>query len=121
MPAANPVRGEVWQVALDPAIGSEIQKTRPCAVLSSDHYGRLPVKLVVPLTEYKPHFQSILWLVRIEPSAENGLSKASAADCLQVRACSTLRFQGRLGRTSEEDISRIAAAVAILVEAPRGR
>ncbi len=27
-------RGEVWLVALDPPVGSEIQKTRPCVVMS---------------------------------------------------------------------------------------
>jgi len=29
-----PVRGEIWLAALDPTIGSEIQKTRPCVVVS---------------------------------------------------------------------------------------
>ena len=28
------VRGEVWLAALDPTIGSEIQKTRPCVIIS---------------------------------------------------------------------------------------
>ena len=29
-------RGEIWLVALDPTVGSEIQKTRPCLVVSPD-------------------------------------------------------------------------------------
>jgi mRNA-degrading endonuclease toxin of MazEF toxin-antitoxin module len=29
-----PERGEIWWVALDPALGSEIRKTRPCIVMS---------------------------------------------------------------------------------------
>lgn len=28
------VRGEIWLAALDPTIGSEIQKTRPCVIIS---------------------------------------------------------------------------------------
>ena len=28
------VRGEVWLVNLDPTVGSEIQKTRPCVIVS---------------------------------------------------------------------------------------
>ena len=28
------VRGDVWLAALDPTIGSEIQKTRPCLIVS---------------------------------------------------------------------------------------
>lgn len=48
---SRPARGEVWLVNLDPTVGSEIQKTRPCVVVSppeiNDH---LPVTLVAPLT-----------------------------------------------------------------------
>ncbi|MGA2073883.1 MAG: type II toxin-antitoxin system PemK/MazF family toxin, partial [Terriglobia bacterium] len=31
-PGAAPKRGEVWWVRLDPSLGSEIRKTRPCLV-----------------------------------------------------------------------------------------
>lgn len=48
---SRPARGEVWLVNLGPTVGSEIQKTRPCVVVSppevNDH---LPVTLVAPLT-----------------------------------------------------------------------
>jgi mRNA interferase MazF len=44
-------RGEVWLVALDPTVGSEIQKTRPCVVVSpgelNDH---LRTVIVAPMT-----------------------------------------------------------------------
>lgn len=47
----RPARGEIWLVALDPTVGSEIQKTRPCVIVSppeiNDH---LRVFLVAPLT-----------------------------------------------------------------------
>jgi mRNA interferase MazF len=47
---ARPARGEVWLIDLDPTIGSEIQKTRPCVVISppelNDH---LPTMIVAPL------------------------------------------------------------------------
>ena len=35
-PGATPRRGEVWWVRLDPTLGSEIEKTRPCLVLTTD-------------------------------------------------------------------------------------
>jgi mRNA interferase MazF len=35
-PSAKILRGEVWWVALDPAFGSEIAKTRPCVVVTHD-------------------------------------------------------------------------------------
>ena len=44
-------RGEVWLVPLDPTVGSEIQKTRPCLIVSPDELNRLlPTLIVAPLT-----------------------------------------------------------------------
>jgi mRNA interferase MazF len=44
-------RGDVWLVALDPTIGSEIQKTRPCIVVSPDELNRILRRVIVaPLT-----------------------------------------------------------------------
>lgn len=44
-------RGEIWLVNLDPTVGSEIQKTRPCVVVSppelNDH---LRTVIVAPMT-----------------------------------------------------------------------
>ncbi|EEA04122.1 transcriptional modulator of MazE/toxin, MazF [Burkholderia sp. H160] len=45
------VRGEVWLVALDPTMGSEIQKTRPCVVVSPpEMHDHLRTVLVAPMT-----------------------------------------------------------------------
>jgi mRNA interferase MazF len=45
------VRGEVWLAALDPTVGREIRKTRPCVVVSPDSMNRfLATVTAVPLT-----------------------------------------------------------------------
>ncbi|HKR38589.1 type II toxin-antitoxin system PemK/MazF family toxin [Paraburkholderia sp. CNPSo 3272] len=45
------VRGDVWLVALDPTMGSEIQKTRPCVVVSPpEMHDHLRTVLVAPMT-----------------------------------------------------------------------
>jgi mRNA interferase MazF len=45
------VRGEVWLVALDPTMGSEIQKTRPCVVVSPpEMHDHLRTVIVAPMT-----------------------------------------------------------------------
>jgi mRNA interferase MazF len=45
------VRGEVWLVALDPTLGSEIQKTRPCVVVSPPElHDHLRTVVVAPMT-----------------------------------------------------------------------
>jgi mRNA interferase MazF len=44
-------RGEIWLAALDPTVGSEIQKTRPCLIVSPDELNaRLRTLTVTPLT-----------------------------------------------------------------------
>ena len=44
-------RGDVWLVALDPTQGREIQKTRPCVVVSPDEMNpHLNTVLIAPMT-----------------------------------------------------------------------
>jgi mRNA interferase MazF len=80
-----PKRGEIWLIGFDQTVGSEINKTRPAAVVSSDAMGVLPVKLVVPLTGWHDSFGGTAWHVRIEPDALNHLDKVVSADTLQLR------------------------------------
>ena len=44
-------RGEIWLVNLDPTVGSEIQKTRPCVVISPpEMHDYLRTAMVAPMT-----------------------------------------------------------------------
>ncbi|MCW0000195.1 type II toxin-antitoxin system PemK/MazF family toxin [Pararhizobium sp. YC-54] len=44
-------RGEVWLAALDPTIGGEIQKTRPCLIVSPDDINdHLRTVIAAPMT-----------------------------------------------------------------------
>ena len=118
--AADPKRGEVWDVDLNPTIGSEVYKVRPCMVISSNAAGVLPVRLVVPLTGWQTGFASKFWLVRIDPAPGNGITKPDAADTLQTRCVDLSRFdpygRGRLGVLAADDMRRIAAALALTVD-----
>jgi mRNA interferase MazF len=114
--AVNPKRGEVWQVDFNPSVGSEITKARPAVVVSSDSIGALPVKLVVPLTEWQDKFGRSPWHVRVEKTSENGLDKASAADTLQTRSVDLMRFVYRRGLLHAETMEEVAAALAAVIE-----
>ncbi|HWH82114.1 MAG TPA: type II toxin-antitoxin system PemK/MazF family toxin [Burkholderiaceae bacterium] len=52
MSATRPVRrGDIWLAALDPTLGSEIQKTRPCVVVSPPEMNEyLRTVVVAPMT-----------------------------------------------------------------------
>ena len=53
-------RGEIWRVGFDPTVGSELKKTRPAVVISSDAVGKLPVRLVAPFTGWQEYFEGNL-------------------------------------------------------------
>jgi mRNA interferase MazF len=107
-----PKRGEIWLVNLDPTVGSEIQKTRPAIVISYDYIGKLPLKLVVPITDWKESFTSDIWHIRLDPTDENGLTKQSAADALQSRSLDTRRFIRKFGSLPGSDLQEIVRALA---------
>lgn len=111
-----PKRGEVWELNLDPTVGAEIQKTRPIVVISSDSAGKLPIKLIAPLTGWDPRYGGNIWHVRIKPDPQNGLTKESAVDVLQARGVDISRFKKKIGRLDADTMDNIAAAMAMLVE-----
>jgi mRNA interferase MazF len=112
-------RGEVWLINLDPTIGSEITKTRPSVIVNDDSVGVLPLKVIVPITDWKDRYAVAPWMVRLEPDRTNNLEKLSAADTFQVRSVSQERFVRRLGRLSAAAMQEIAAALALVLRIER--
>jgi mRNA interferase MazF len=112
----TPKRGEIWLVNFDPTVGTEIQKTRPAVVVSSDAVGRLPIKLVAPLTDWKEYFAPNIWHVRIDPDPSKGIIKVSAVDTLQLRGMDQQRFIRKLGQVSPTTMEEIVLAIAAIIE-----
>ena len=108
-------RGEVWLINLDPTIGAEIKKSRPAIIVNDDAIGILPLKVIVPVTEWKEHYAAAPWLVRLLPDGENGLEKPSAADAFQVRSVSQRRFVRRLGKLSDAALNPITEALTVVL------
>jgi len=106
-------RGEVWDANLDPTIGAEIKKIRPCVLVGRDALARLPLKIIVPLTEWDSLFESAPWHIPIEPTAENGITKKSSADTFQVRSISETRMIKRLGVVSDSVLSSIGRGLRL--------
>jgi len=93
-------QGDIWLINLDPTIGAEIRKTRPAVIVSDDALGKLPLKVIVPVTDWKSNYEIAPWMVKIEPDQENNLIKDSTADCFQVRSVSEERFVKQIGGVS---------------------
>jgi mRNA interferase MazF len=47
--------------------------------------GKLPLKIIVPITDWKDRYGTAPWMTKLEPDKETGLTKVSAADSFQVR------------------------------------
>lgn len=103
--------------SFDPTVGAEIRKTRPALVISSDFVGRLPIKLVAPLTDWKPNFAPDVWHVRVDPTPQKGLSKSSAVDVLQLRGLDLQRFVRRRGELPSEKMEEVTLAITEVIEA----
>ena len=111
-----PLRAEIWLVNLNPTIGSEIRKTRPVVVIIVDSIGKLPLKLIAPLTDWKQHFELNPWQVRVDADVNNGLTKISAVDVLQLRGVDLQRFVRKLGILPPEIMREINLAIALVVD-----
>jgi len=104
-------QGEIWRIALDPTIGAEINKTRPAIITSTDALGKLPLKIIVPITDWKEHYCNYPWMVKIAPTEQNCLVKLSAIDCFQVRSVSVDRFTSLIGFVKQDIIFQIQEAI----------
>ena len=109
-------RGDIWKVNLDPTVGTEIKKSRPVVVISSDAVGLLPTKLVAPLTEWKNYLAHNIWHVKVLPDSSNGLTKASAVDTLQLRGVDKQRFIEKIGTVSPEILRSIVTSIVAVIE-----
>jgi mRNA interferase MazF len=105
-------RGEVWLINLDPTLGAEIKKIRPAVIVSNNDLGKLPLRVIVPITDWKSQYAIAEWMVELVPDTINKLSKVSAADCFQVRSVSTQRLIRKIGVVSFEDIARIELSLS---------
>jgi mRNA interferase MazF len=114
-PITSPSRGDIWTVTFDPAIGAEIQKVRPAAVVSVADVGRLPLRIVVPLTDWKPEYTGLPWFIYVASSPMNQLAKDSGADAFQVKSVACSRFVSRIGALTEAELNNVVAAIALCV------
>ena len=50
-------QNEIWLLNLDPTIGAEIQKTRLAIIVNDNSIGKLPLKIIVPITDWKDRYE----------------------------------------------------------------
>lgn len=112
------LRGEIWRTELDPSRGSEMRKTRPALIVSVDGIGKLPLRVVVPLTDWNNAYYEYSWMVFIANDLENGLDKIVAADCLNLRSVATERLISKIGDVRSETLEDVLAAISMVLGIP---
>ena len=63
--------------------------------------GKLPLKIIVPVTDWKERYEIAPWMIKLDPNQKNGLTKESSADCFQIRSVSQERFVKKMGTISQ--------------------
>ena len=109
-------QGEIWHVNLTPTVGAEIKKKRPAVIINDDAIGVLPLRVIVPVTEWKDKFYGAVWMVKIEPNSDNNLKKSSALDCFQIRSVSTKRLLRKVGAIPINTLNEIKIAVKAVID-----
>ncbi len=103
-PTRLPERGEIWLAALDPTLGSEIQKTRPCVVVSppemNDHLRTLVVAPMTTGSRPAPFRISVVF------QRKSGLILLD-----QVRTLDRQRLVKRLGVVKPETLAAVLGAL----------
>ena len=110
-------QGEIWKINLSPTIGAEIKKERPAVIINDDSIGVLPLRVIVPVTEWKDKFFDAIWMVKTEPDSQNNLTKPSAIDTFQIRSISTARFIKKIGFVSPDILNEIKTAIKAVIDA----
>lgn len=96
----EPRRGDVYLVALDPALGSEIRKTRPCVIVSPDDLNpTLGTYLVAPMTT---RGRAYAFRIACRFRDRDGFVVAD-----QLRTVDRVRLMRRIGRLSPGTMTEV--------------
>ncbi|HXR39675.1 MAG TPA: type II toxin-antitoxin system PemK/MazF family toxin [Terracidiphilus sp.] len=98
-------RGEIWLVNLDPTVGSEIKKTRPCVVISPpEMHDHLRTAIIAPMTTGS---RPAPFRIAVRHAGKEGLILLD-----QIRAIDKTRLVKRAGAIAPANLSATLAALA---------
>lgn len=97
-------RGEIWLVNLDPTVGNEIQKTRPCVVISPlEMHDHLRTAIVAPMTTGS---RPAPFRIAVRHGGKSGQILLD-----QIRAVDKVRLVKRSGAVSPVVLKAVLAAL----------
>jgi mRNA interferase MazF len=111
--AGKPFRGMVVEVSLDPVVGHEQGKSRPCVVVQNDIGNRYAsTTIIVPLTDAaRINVPSPIYV--LVKKGDGGATKDSCILCDQIRVVDQSRFGKVYGALSPETMANVDAALLV--------
>ena len=111
---SSPQRGDIYWTNLDPTIGAEIKKTRPCVIISPNAANRSgPLVIVAPITKAqgkKVHFHETLL-----PKGISNLQYDSKLKVFQLRCIDKRRLsKSKIGSISQDLIKKLDEKIQIV-------
>jgi len=117
----RPVRGQIVEVDLDPVVGHEQGRSRPCVVVQNDVGNRFSsMTIVLPLTD-AVHIGGPSPIYVPAQKGDGGIRKDSVVLCDQIRAIDHLRLGRTFGILSPETMRRVDWALLISLGLAHGR
>ena len=109
----RPVRGMIVEVGLDPVVGHEQGRSRPCIVVQNDSGNRFSTTtIIVPLTD-AAHIRKPSPIYVPVNKGDGGLRKDSIALTDQIRAVDLARVRRVIGALSSETVAAVDRALLI--------
>lgn len=110
----SPRRGDVYWVNLDPAVGSEISKTRPAVIISNDTGNLYSDRVIVaPMTSKG---LDRIYPFEVKLAAEDGVIDASKVLLDQIRTLDKSRLGKQKGKLSHEKMEELNAAIRLSLD-----
>jgi mRNA interferase MazF len=104
-----PRRGDVYWVALDPTLGSEIQKTRPAVIISNNSCNAFGARVVVlPLTSNVDSLYPGEALVTLKGKPSRALGD-------QIRSLDKSRLRSKIEALSQDELAAVEEAIRITI------
>ena len=109
-------RGNVWDVELDPVVGSETGKRRPCVIIQNDIGNKYaPTVIIAAITDAgdaKKPYRTNVYVTK----GKDGLTKDSVIQCNQIRTVDKQRLVKHRGKFPPRVMERVNQALQISLE-----
>jgi len=95
---------EIYWVVLDPTLGSEINKIRPCLIISPDDSNKyLNTVLIAPITSTIKNFPMRMNIILEKKNGQIAID--------QIRCVDKLRIKGKMDILNKKDVQKIKGLI----------